>query len=403
MPSPTAASVTAAGISAPPFATLLSYLESQWQAIYGSDVVLTPDTKDGQFLGILAAAVNDANSAAIAAYQSFSPASAQGAALSTNCRINGIQRMVPTNSTVTLTLTGIAGTVIPAGLVTDTGSGNRWDLPPNVVIGSGGTVTTTATCEAAGAITAAANTVTGMATLILGWQSVTNPAAATPGQPVETDGALRVRQAASTTLPSLGVMDGILGAILAVSGVTAVRAYQNETGSTDSNGIPAGAICFVVEGGSSAAIAQAIATKKTPGIQTYASGTGAVTVSVPVAWGPNVSINFFVATQVVIKVSITLHNLANYTSTIGAEIQAAVAAYINSLGIGQNVMIPRIYVPASLAGPFAAPASPLDPLTYELTQIQLAQGAGSFASSDITIGFSSIATCLASNVSITVS
>jgi hypothetical protein len=310
--SPTAALINSAGISAPPFAGILAWLVSQRLAIFGSDSYLGPATQEGQWLGVLAQAASDANAAAINCYQSFSPATAQGAALSSNVQINGLQRLVPSNSTVTLTITGVAGTIIANGVLSDSAGGYRWDLPPSVVIGLSGTVTATATCETVGAIQAALGTVTGMAAgLTAGWQAVTNPAAAAPGAPVEADGTLRIRQATSTTLPSLGVMDGIVGALWAVPGVVAVAAYSNLTGSTNSNGLPANSICFVVEGGSATAIAAAIATKKTPGIPTY----GTTLVNVAVAWSATtLPIYFIVPAQVVVKVTVTLqpaHQLHN--------------------------------------------------------------------------------------------
>ena len=82
MTSPTAASITDTGITAPTFAEIYSYLVGQYQGIFGADIYITPDSQDGQFLAIIAAAINDSNAAAIAIYNSFSPATAQGQALS---------------------------------------------------------------------------------------------------------------------------------------------------------------------------------------------------------------------------------------------------------------------------------------------------------------------------------
>jgi uncharacterized phage protein gp47/JayE len=396
--SPTAANISNTGISAPSFASILQYLTSQYQSIFGSDAVLTPDTQDGQLLGVFAQALSDCNSAAIAAYQSFSPVTAQGTALSVNVAINGIERQESGYSTAPVTLIGVAYTVINNGVISDQ-NGNNWSLPSPLTIGSGGTVSTTATCQTLGAINAAAGTIVNIATPTLGWQSVSNTVAASPGQPVQTDAQLRQLQAASTTLPSLGVMDGIVGAISNVPGVTAIAAYSNPTSTTNANGLPAGAIAFVVQGGTAAAIANAIAIKKTPGVQTYGSSS----VSVPVSWSTSpLTIYYSPVTTVAAKVSVTLNPLNGYTSAIGTEIQNAVANYINALGIGQNVMIPRLYVPAQLAGPYgtAAAASANDGLTFEITSIQLAT-TGSFASSDITIAWNQIATCTASNVTIT--
>src|SRR5690348_1507892 len=142
----TAPTISSTGISAPSYADILSFLQSKYQGIYGADVYLGSDSQDGQFLAVIAQAINDANSAAIAIYNSFSPATAQGAALSSNVKINGLARNVASYSTVDLLITGQAGTTITNGVVTDAAN-NRWSLPASVVIPSGGQVTVTATCQ----------------------------------------------------------------------------------------------------------------------------------------------------------------------------------------------------------------------------------------------------------------
>ena len=113
------ATVTAQGISAPDYQTILDTLTSYFRQIYGSDAYLEPDSKDGQMVALVALAVHDANNTAIEIYNSFSPTTAQAAALSSNVKINGITRKVATNSTADLLLTGTAGTTITNGSARD--------------------------------------------------------------------------------------------------------------------------------------------------------------------------------------------------------------------------------------------------------------------------------------------
>ncbi len=139
------ATVTAEGISAPDYQTVLDTITGYFQQIYGSDAYLEPDSKDGQMVALVALAIHDANNTAISVYRSFSPATALGDALTSNVKINGITRRAATNSTVDLLLTGTVGTTITNGSVRDTNS-VVWNLPATVVIGSDGTVVATATC-----------------------------------------------------------------------------------------------------------------------------------------------------------------------------------------------------------------------------------------------------------------
>jgi hypothetical protein len=61
--SPTSAWVDATGIHAPTFADVQDYLISQFQAIYGADIVVDPSTQDGQLIGVFALAIADTNAA----------------------------------------------------------------------------------------------------------------------------------------------------------------------------------------------------------------------------------------------------------------------------------------------------------------------------------------------------
>lgn len=379
------------GISAPAFPDILAYLQAQYQAIYGADVYLGPDSQDGQFLAAIAQGYADINAVCVGVYNSFSPATAQSSALSSNVKINGIAREVASFSTVDLVLVGQANTTIRNGVVTDT-SNNRWSLPATVVIPSSGTITVTATCQSVGAVAAVANSVNVIATPTLGWQSATNPAAATPGDPVETDDQLRMRQTNSTALPSQSILDGIVGGLRTLAGVTRVAAHENDTGSTDSDGVPAHNISLVVEGGDATAIATRIALKKTPGTPTY--GTTSESVTDP--YGDAQTINFFRPTDHTVKVSIGIKALSGYNSTIGDEIVAALVAYINALGIGDDVLLSRLYLPANLFGN-------ADSATFEVTSLLIALDAGTPGSADLTLAFNEAAVCATGDVTLTVS
>lgn len=96
----------------------------------------------------------------------------------------------------------------------------------------------------------------------LGWQTVSNPAAAALGQAVETDAQLRARQKQSVALPSRSVFEGILASVAAIDGVSAISGIDNDTSKTDSNGIPPHSIAIIADGGDTQAIADAFPGKK---------------------------------------------------------------------------------------------------------------------------------------------
>ncbi len=392
-PLPTlAATVTSAGITAPPYSDIYQSLQASFQSIYGSDAYIDPDSQDGQMLAVFAKAISDGNDADIEAFNSFSPSTAQRGALTSNVKINGIARGVPTNSQVTVRVSGVVGTIVSFGQVADE-QGNVWNLPDSVVIPTPAAfIDVTATADQVGAIAADIGTITRIVNPQLGWQAATNTTAASLGSPVEPDAALRQRQAVSTALPTQTVLSGTLGAILNLPGVTQARVYENDTDAPDANGQPEHSIAAMVIGGTSTDIANAILMHKTPGA--YTSGSTAVAVTDP-ANGMPYTIRYSVPTPVPLAVAITVKALAGYTTSVGQQIVAALVGYVNGLGIGNRSDLGRLYLPAQLFG--AA-----DSLKFEVNVLQQSIKPAVPSAADVDIAFNAIATLLAADVALTV-
>lgn len=398
------AQITDAGISAPGFTDILASLQASYQSIYGSDIYIAPDSQDGQFLALIASAIHDNNQAMIAVYQSYSPTYAQGAGLSSQVKLNGLSRLVPTHSTAVGTAIGQAGTVITNGVVKDA-NGNKWDLPASVTIPISGSISVTVTAQEAGALQAGIGFINEIDTIMLGWQSFSNTSAAVVGSPTESDAQLRKRQTISTALPALSNLDSILASIGNVIGVQRYAVYENATATTDANGIPAHSIAPVISGGSVADLVQAIAVRKPPGIQTYGDTSGIYYDPV----GMPVTINYHALTQVPIYVSVDITALPGYTSSTGDLIIAAVADAINNLGIGEDVYFTRLFAPANLAGASAesvsgllAPQLAALSETYHTTAITIGLSVGTKAASDLTIAYNAAATALEADIVLTV-
>ena len=390
MVSPVAPTIGPNGISAPDFATILAYLKTQYQAIFGADVYLGNDSQDGQLLAIFARSLADANAAAVAVYNAFSPLTAQGNGLSSVVKINGLKNALPSASTCDVTLVGVASTVITNGQVTDT-NGNDWALPATVTIPTGGTITVTATCLTGGAITASAGTLTKIKTPSFGWQTVTNANAAVPGEAVETDAQLRVRQSQSVALPSQTIFEGVMAAVASVNGVTRSRGYENATNSTDANGIAARSSAIFAEGGAELSIAQVIAQKMSPG----APLVGALAYTIIDSNGSSRDVRFDRPTNATISVALTVKALAGWSTDAEDLIAQAVADFINTLQIGENVRYFDVSVPAKLPGnPYA--------VTFSLSAMTLKKNSGSAAATDVTLAYNEAPVCDPSDDTFTV-
>lgn len=386
------ATVTAEGISAPDYQTVLDAITGYFQQIYGSDAYLDPDSKDGQMVALVALAIHDANNTAISVYRSFSPSTALADALTSNVKINGITRRAATNSTVDELIEGEAGTLITNGSVKDA-NGIIWNLPAQVAIGIDGTVIATATCSVAGAVAAPAGSVNKINTPTRGWVSATNPQAATVGVAAETDAELRVRQSQSVALASLTPFDAVDGAIANVEGVTRHKLFENDTEVTDANGLPAHSISAVVEGGDATVIANTIRSVKGQGVSTF----GMTVVVVTDRYGNPYTIRFSRPVDIPVFVSITLRALTGYTSDVGDEMKAAVASYINSLAIGDSVLLSRVYSPANLGVVSGGNAR-----YYDIMELLIGRSADSVAAANLTVLYDEAVSCGVENIEITV-
>ncbi len=403
--------IDATGIHRPDLGTCLLYFVSGYQGIYGADTNLDSSNEDGELMGFFGSALDDANAMCVAVYNAYSPATAQGTGLSSNVKINGIARKIPTNSSIPTLVVGVATTTITNGIFSDP-AGNQWTLPASVTIPFAGQITVTATCVAQGAIALAAGLTSGASGGLTiqnptrGWQSVTTTSAATLGSPVELDPQLRIRQSQSTAIPSSTMLDGIVGSLLALSGVARLRAYQNETAGPDVNGIPGFSIAIVVDGGDAQEIANTIAAQK------FACGTyGTTTETVTDAVGIAHPINFFFVSEPLITWGVTITPGPNYSINTNALIQASMAAWTNALGIGNSIQLTRAISAAYLQPSISAAATALSTAaatgdsiaiaaaaaafnslnsaanTYEVTALTVARDAGTLTAADVTIAF----------------
>lgn len=347
---------------------------------------------------LLASAIHDSNGETLAAYNSFSPATAQGTGLDRNVKLNGIRRKQATYSTAPFLIVGQAGIGITSGILTDA-AGNQWALPATVLIPDAGQILVTATCQTIGAIALPAgslDTANGkgsIATVTRGWQSALNTADASVGQPVETDSALRQRQAISTALPSLRLLDGLKGALAAVSGVNRLQVFQNSNGYRDANGLPGHCIAVVVDGGSPLIIGQVIELKKGPGVSTYGSTLQTV---IPASGVPE-DIRFFYLSTVPISYAVTVQNIGGYTQSIEGQWKASLAAFVNGLSIGEIVERDQAFAAAKLY-------DGLGSKTFKIVDAGFRQSRGGAtpALADVPIAFYEAATCDPTNITVTV-
>lgn len=333
-------SIDADGFHAPTYDDVLTKLMDDYRSIFGADVYLGEDSKDYQMLSIFAKCLDDFTALAVDGYNARNPQYATGAALDTLAPMVGLTRAPAEQAETTLTLTGWENYKIPAGSQAIDKDGGIWTLIEDATISSG-TATAKARREEAGLVKLTEGYINGVYTPIVGWVSVTNTMNGTIGKDVETDEALRARMLSSLMRRSIAIASAIEAGIREIDGVCSVKLVINDTDSTDDEkSIPSHSICALVHGGNMDKICQTIYDKKAPGIGTY----GSVTRTVKDYEGKDVSISFARPTTTGVNVWIEgyVYDERIDLASLKSLIAGAICTYINSLEIGQNLVVNRL-------------------------------------------------------------
>lgn len=253
---------------------LVDYFTSKYQEIYGADINLESDTPDGQMMNINIQSILDIQDLLTQVYNNQSPDSAIGNVLDQRVAINGIQRQAGTftvtNVTVVTTqsvnLYGSDQSDQPIYTVSDS-AGNLWELQ-TTVLGTGvGSFVYAFQAAVPGAQLTIPNTITIQVTIVLGVASVNNPTTYTTlGINEESDAALRIRRQRSVSLASQGYLAGLRAALLNIEGMASAFVYENNTDTTDGDGVPSHSIWVITSGtATDEDIAQAIYDKRNAG------------------------------------------------------------------------------------------------------------------------------------------
>lgn len=334
------------GLSISSYAETLADYVTLWKNAISENVRTSAQSTWGQVFNIFSLSVAEQNELAEFIAQKFNIQTATGAALSELVLLAGIQRQESASSTVTLTCTAnAAGATIPAGsLVKDPAGNIQWSTNSQVVVAASSTNTVTATAVETGPFEASAGTITQIDTPVFGWTSVTNLAAANVGQSEETDSALRLRY--QTTVDGAStVSDGArFAAVSDVSGVDAVVATSNNGTATDANGVPPQHVYTIVDGGTNADVAEAIYDHTAAGIGWFGTTTVSHTDTLS---GQAYDVKFTRPSDVDIYVSVTVVPNEDFPTDGAEQIEAAIVAYINALGLGDDVYHSRLYTPVN--------------------------------------------------------
>lgn len=341
--------------------TLLEY-EDQFRDAYldiDSEWNITPESPDGQVIGIWSEALANLDEQVQFAYMARDPATATGQALDDIGDYAGLTRQDATFSTATVILSGTNGTLVPEGSrVRNSDTGTTWSLDADTTISGATSANVTAT--EAGALTAAIGTLAEIADPVAGWESVTNDDSAAIGSDEESDNAFRLRRNQSVALPGSNQVDNIFAVVANVDGVTQAIVYENPEDIADANGLGPHSIAIFAQGGDQSEIIDAIATRKNPGCGMNA-GSGfpnTITENTVTPLGNPLTITFFRPELVSIFVEVTI-DTDTLSESEKADIKQAIVDYSlegfppgtgfskRGFQIGERISAGRLYTPVN--------------------------------------------------------
>lgn len=271
--------IESSGTIIPDTSELLEDVNNEYRDIFGEDFVVDPETPEG----ILIATEVDArrsvalNNSELA--NQINPNLSGGVFLDGLWALTGGERRGATRSVVGVVVTGVAGTPIPLGAIASTTAGDQFRSTTTLVIPAEGTITGEFESVLTGPIPADAGTLTQIIDGVVGWETITNPSAATLGEDQESDADSRNRRRNSLALQGRSIAFAIISNLNDVAGVRSLAFRENVEDTTqiiDGITLVAHSVWAAVLGGNDLDIATALLEAKSAG----ANWNGSVEVDV---------------------------------------------------------------------------------------------------------------------------
>lgn len=340
------ATLTKEGIKIERLDSIVSTLENGLRQIYGQNIDLSPNTPDGQVVGLLAQIRMDFEELAENVYRQLDPDVATGAWLEQRVAYAGLMRRGANYSYLrSVALTGEPNTRLYSGIVVSDTHKVRWVLASDVTLDSNGSARADFRSEQLGAFNLAKNTNLTIETITLGLISATTQEDAEVGIEEETDIQLRERFLFSRIKNAQNSAEAINAKIAALPDVKQVRVLENNTGQRDSFGVEPHSINVIVNGGDSNSIADVIYQNKGAGVGLQ--GDTQVTLQRD---NEQRVIRFDRAAMVDIQISMRCVRYEDFTQINKSEITEQLAKQV--FNIGQTVSLSRLYSPINQVGGF---------------------------------------------------
>lgn len=316
--------IDSTGTIIPNTADILIGVQDEYKIAFGADLIVTPDTPQGLLASAEAIARTQVvnNNAALA--NQLNPNIAGGVFLDAIMALTLPSGRTPATQTVVsaVTLTGVAGTLIPIGTQAKTAAGDLFATLSAVTLNGGGTASVNFAAVEFGPISCAAFALSSIVTNVLGWETVSNTTAGVLGQNTQSDIAARALRNNTLAFQGVALPISITSALYNVAGVQSLWFQENIAGTTQTiNGISMvrNSVYACVNGGSDLDVAAALLENKSSGC----AWVGGTTVNlIEPASGQAYAVKFDRPTPIEILIRVTSPNGAL------SDIQTAILNYV---------------------------------------------------------------------------
>ena len=340
------ATLTETGIQIERLNDIVKRFEDSFKQIYGQNIDLSPNTPDGQIVGILAQIKMDIEELAENVYRQLDPDVATGAWLEQRVAYAGLMRRGASYSYLrSVILTGGPNTQLYTGIVVSDQNKVRWVLTSDIQLDSNGSGRADFRSEQLGAFNLAKNTTLTIETVTLGLTGAVTFENAEIGVEEETDTQLRERFLFSRTKNAQNSAEAIAAKIAALSDVSQVKVLENSTSQLDTSGVEPHSIDVIVYGGNDEEIANVIYQNKGAGVGLQGNTTVNLNKD-----GEVRPIKFDKVSLVDVQVSMRCVRYEDFTEIDKDQIKKLLAN--QSFKIGQTVSLSRLYSPINQVGGF---------------------------------------------------
>jgi len=333
------------GAAAPAESAILAGVLTDMNAAFGGGMSTSLSSPQGQIAQSLTAIVGDKNSEVLEIVNQINPDIASGRWQDAIGRVYFIDRIAASGTLVTATCIGLVGTVIPAATLAQDTSGYQYASLNSATIGAGGTVDIDFQCLTTGPIGCPIGALNIIYKGIVGWDSLSNAAAGTPGVNVESRSDFEFRRKNSVGINSLNSIQAVRAAVLSVVDVLDAYVDDNSTNAVVNKGstsfpMAANSIYVAVAGGVAADVAYAIWSKKSLGCQYNGSTTYTYTdTSGGVIPYPTYVINWVTPAALPVYFAVSITNNPALPSNIITLIKQAIVDAFNGVDGGTRARI----------------------------------------------------------------